>query len=298
MLRIFHSPTPLVRITCGTLCVYIASWLTGCAGAPRRPEGNQLAQLQIRKYPAPLPAVFNAAVDAAQDLDFGVEVADLDAGVLSATTQTERELAKITNAEDGGLPTWAWVALIATGVIVIAAVVALLSSHGDEEKSESKVGSDDGTKNRRREGGENERELTSKSSLDGKVQLPNDPPERKDTVRVKYRTKHGEEPRHGRRVHPGSGDNYYYDYDEPDADFIVFGDDSPSETEWHQYRITLHFDNPREGETIVRLSAQGVRLEGEEVKEAGPVYEPRFYQRFFAALENSLRHALPDSTAK
>ena len=287
-----RNPSYIVRVACLVFCVHLTLWFIGCAGAPPRPEEDQLAALQVRRYPAAMKTVFSAAVDAAQDLEFTVDAANTDAGVLTATAQTDRELARITRADDHGLPTWAWVALIATGVIIIVAAIVILSSNDDDDKSRS---GDEGTKEKRREGDKEGRELSTKTSQGGKVTLPGDESGRKDTVRVKYKEKPSAEREHRHRDRTGGGQYYY---DEPDADFIIIGEDSPHAREWHQYRLTLHFDNPEPAETIVRLSVQGVRLEGPEVKEAGPVYDAVFYQRFFATLENSLRQMPADSTAK
>ena len=241
-----------------------------------------------------MKTVFDAAVDATQDLDFSVDVANAGAGVITATRQTNERLARITRADDKGLPTWAWVVLIATGVIIIAAVVVILSSHDDEDKGKGDTASKD------RQGGQTESGTKDdgKASRRGVFTGSNDQATRKDTVRVKYKEKHRSE--HERRHSDGSVGRMalYYGYEEPDADFIVIGDESPKAREWHQYRITLQFDNPGENETKVRLSVQGTRLEGHEVSEAGPVYDPQFYEKFFAYLERSLKMQAPDSTRR
>ena len=296
MFQAFRSPSLSIRAITGGLCIYLAIWLAGCASVPPRPEGDQLTRLQVRSYPATFKTVFDAAVDATQDLDFSVDVANADAGVITATRQTNERLARITRADDKGLPTWAWVALIATGVIIIAAVVIVLSSHDDEDKDKNKgdTASKDKQEGQTGNGTKNE----GKASRRGGTLGLNDQTARRDTVRVKYKEKTRPESEHRYKEGSSGGSVVYYGYDEPDADFIVIGDDSPREREWHQYRITLHFDNPGATETKVRLSVQGARLEGGEVQEAGPVYDPQFYEKFFAFLERSLRMQAPDSTER
>ena len=143
MFQAFRSPSLSIRALTGGLCIYLTIWMAGCASAPPRPEGDQLMRLQVRTYPTDMKTVFDAAVDATQDLDFSVDVANADAGVITATRQTNERLARITRADDKGLPTWAWVVLIATGVIIIAAVVIVLSSHHDEDKDKGDAASTD-----------------------------------------------------------------------------------------------------------------------------------------------------------
>jgi hypothetical protein len=297
MVRVLGTQHPLAHALRMVMSVYLAVWLAGCAGAPPRPEGDQLTTLQVRTYPATFKTVFDAAVDAAQDLDFSVDVVNADAGVITATRQTNARLARITRADDEGLPTWAWVALIATGVIIIAAVVIVLTSDDDEKDKDEDKGN---AASKEKQGGLNEdgTKDEGKASRRGATLVQHDQPTHKDTVRVKYKEKARPESEHRHREGSSGGNMLYYRYEEPEADFIVIGDDSPRATEWHQYRITLHFDNPGATETKLRLSVQGARLEGSEVQEAGPVYDPQFYDKFFAYLERSLKMQVPDSTAR
>ena len=298
MFHAFRSPSLSIRALTGGLCVYLTIWMAGCAGAPPHPEGDQLTRLQVRTYPVAMKNVFNATVDAAQDLDFSVDLANADAGVLTATRQTSRSLARITRADDEGWTTWMWIACIATGVIIIAAAVILLTSDDDDKKDED--GKKDGSTAKGHDGNDHDKGTKDKgkASRRGGSGEPDDEGSRRDTVRVKYKEKRRSEPVYRHRERSGGGAIWYPGYEEPDADFIVISEDSPRGKEWHQYRITVHFDNPSENDTKVRLSVQGAYLDGEEVAEAGPVYDPKFYDMFFSTLEQSLREQAPDSTAR
>jgi hypothetical protein len=302
MSRGMRSQGPLKRAFHVALCAYITFWLAGCASAPPKPEGDKLTQLQVRRYPAPFKTVFNAAIDATQNMEFSVDLANVDAGVITATRQTNERLARITSTDDKGLPTWAWVLIIATGVIIIAAVVVALSSHDDEkdkDKDKDKGKKDQGSSKEKKGHAENgESGDKEKSSRRGGIPGEGERPAHRDTVRVKYkeRSETGAEAEHHHRERTGGHEVAYYGYDEPQTDFIVISDDSPQSEEWHQYRITLHFDSTAEAGTIVRMSAQGANLDGSEVEEAGPVYDPQFYDKFFSYLERSLRMEMPDSS--
>jgi hypothetical protein len=282
------------RVLCGVFAAYLTLWLSGCAGAPPRPDEDQLQHLQVRTYHLPLSRVFDASVDAAQQMNFTIDMANPDAGVMTATRQTKEKLAKITSTDEKGLPTWAKVAIIATGIIIIIGIVILLTSHDDDEKSNDKESSG----KRDDHGTSSDRETHGKASRRGTVMLPGDGGHHADTVRVKYKDKkrREEEHRHHDRERVGTG--FFYGFNEPDADIIIIGDNSPPSTEWRQYRVTVNFDNPSDSETLLRLSVQGARLEGNEVREAGPVYDPKFYDEFFANLDRSLRRLSPDSTER
>ena len=119
---------------------------------------------------------------------------------------------------------------------------------------------------------------------------------RKDTIRVTVKEKTKSKPKHreGTTI-VESGPVYYID-DEGYTDMIVIDEGTPHATEWHQYKLTLHFDTTATAETKVRLSVIGTRLDGNQVQETGPVYDPAFYGMFFGGLEQTMRTEAADGT--
>jgi hypothetical protein len=87
--------------------------------------------------PADYNTVIKAAVGALQDVGFVIDNVDANLGVITASRQTTTKLGDLLEEpelkEDGGLPTWAVVLLIATGVILIVGIIALIASAGDDD---------------------------------------------------------------------------------------------------------------------------------------------------------------------
>jgi hypothetical protein len=54
------------------------------------------------------------------------------------------------------------------------------------------------------------------------------------------------------------------------------------------YRITLNFQRLAEDTTQVRVSMQGTEYHGSEIVRTGPVEDPGFFERFYAALDRSM----------
>ncbi|MFQ6607125.1 MAG: hypothetical protein ACE5EE_01165 [Fidelibacterota bacterium] len=76
----------------------------------------------------------------------------------------------------------------------------------------------------------------------------------------------------------GNAEHHYYIQD----------DDGPSGPVLYKYKVTVNLEAAGDSQTKVRVSAQGERLVGGSVVEAGPIQEPEFFQRFFASLDKSL----------
>lgn len=108
---------------------YLICFLIGCAATRPLPV-EEARELQTRAYDTDYETLFDAGRACLQDLHYKVEVVDFDAGTIVGSRDTERELGEIATEQEG-LPTWAIVLLIVTGVIIIVGAVALLSD-GDE----------------------------------------------------------------------------------------------------------------------------------------------------------------------
>jgi hypothetical protein len=127
------------------------------------------------------------------------------------------------------MPAWQVALLVATGVILIVGVAAVLS-HDDDHKDahENKAGHDE----------------------------------------QKSKHKHHQPP------------------PPPDPVFVAFEPDPPTT---YAYRITINVQRQDQEATRVRVSLQGSEFHGDQLVRTGPVEDPDFFGRFFAALDQSLR---------
>ena len=89
-------------------------------------------------------------------------------------------------------------------------------------------------------------------------------------------------------VFGGGGDGNGDDND--DVHVIDWGrnSDGPKGPVIHRYRVTINADEGAEGETKVRVSAQGEKEQDGNVLATGGIHEPEFFQRFFASLDKAL----------
>lgn len=295
---------------CWLVRVYLIVFLSGCAGAPPRPEGADLQLLQTRTFAADYNTVFDAAMATVQDLNYTPDLVNGDAGVISASTQTTEALAKITKTK-GGRPTWVWALAVALIVVIVVIVIAAALS-GDDDDDDEQADSDDteetdgdkkqksGKKARRRGTvvvrSDDEENETGRSRRARDVTTPEARDEESGGGQTKVKAGDKDTtPRKWRRTHRWDHRAHYYTHDHGGVNYIYISDNTPEAPEWHQYRITLHFDDPGLYETKVRLSVEGTRLKGDDVKETGPVYDPDFYAAFFDALERNLSLAHPDT---
>ncbi|MDP6593396.1 MAG: hypothetical protein QF613_04210 [Candidatus Marinimicrobia bacterium] len=70
--------------------------------------------------------------------------------------------------------------------------------------------------------------------------------------------------------------------------FYIHDDRDGWEETVYQYKVTVNVESISGGESRLRVSAQGERLEGGRVVGAGPVQDPEFFQQFFASLDKAL----------
>ncbi len=120
--------------------VYLVAFLGGCASAPP-PSIEEVRGMQTREVDAGYDDVVTASLRVLQDLGFTVEESDTGAGVITAQRQTTARLGDLAEDEDQGdkgLPTWATVLLIVTGVIIIVGIVALVAGSDDDEEEQAK----------------------------------------------------------------------------------------------------------------------------------------------------------------
>jgi hypothetical protein len=121
---------------------YLALFLTGCAGTRPAPPTTvgEAREMETRTIEADCDQAFEAVITGLQDLGFSVESAGRDGGLIVASRESEAELAAISKdaapGKKGGLPTWAKVALVATGVIVVVVVVAALADDDDDSSGQ------------------------------------------------------------------------------------------------------------------------------------------------------------------
>ena len=131
--------------------------------------------------------------------------------------------------------------LIVTGVILIVALVAVLTSHDDSDKAKDNDGGRDSTRYR-------------------------NAPEKRET---RHHRRHHEEP--------------------PPPPTYIVESGAPERPARFEYRLTLNLHGKGRDATEVRASLQGSELHGDQAKRSGPVDDPRFFERFFNALDESLR---------
>lgn len=88
----------------------------------------------------------------------------------------------------------------------------------------------------------------------------------------------------------GSGDGSKSSSDDRnDSEHVIIHDDRAGwEETVYQYKVTINVESISDGESRLRVSAQGERLEGGRVVGAGPVQDPEFFQQFFASLDKAL----------
>lgn len=117
------------------LCLYLLLMWTGCGSTAPKLDYVERIRLQSRTLQAPYADVFEASVLALRDLDYEIDLIDGRAGLLTGVKRSEYEIAKIHEPDDGGLPTWAWIAGAALIVVVIAvvAVVSVVGGDGEDD---------------------------------------------------------------------------------------------------------------------------------------------------------------------
>ena len=147
-MRSFLEPGPGLRPLLVILRLYLCLFIVGCTA--HRPPVAEIRSMQTRLMLGDERTVFDACVGTLQDLGYGVEISDAEGGVLTASRATHDRSGAITREEDSerkkGMPTWGKVLLVATGVIVIVAIVSVLTGHDDGDKAPERGASKDSTR--------------------------------------------------------------------------------------------------------------------------------------------------------
>jgi hypothetical protein len=129
----------------GALRLYLCLFLVGCGA--HRPPLSEVRDMETRVTLGDEVTAFQACVATLQDLGYTVEVADVDAGILTASRSTHERSGQITeepaDPNHKPMPAWQWAVLIVTGVIVIVAAVAILSHDDDQDTQKNKTGHDE-----------------------------------------------------------------------------------------------------------------------------------------------------------
>jgi hypothetical protein len=68
----------------------------------------------------------------------------------------------------------------------------------------------------------------------------------------------------------------------------VYHDDDDDSPEIYQYKLTVNIESISDEETSVRVSSAGELRRGDTIEQAGPVEDPEFFTRFYAALDKAL----------
>jgi hypothetical protein len=227
---------PLIRHSWANACswalrAYLCLFMVGCGA--HRPDLSQVRDMETRLMAGDETNAYQACVNTLQDLGYTIEVADLDAGILTASRSTHERSGQITEEREDpnhkGMPAWGWALLIVTGVIVIVAAAAVLSHDDDGQdahKDQDKAGH-----------------------------------------QQKAKRKHHEEP-------------------PPAPAVVAYAPDPPTS---YVYLITINVQRQDQEATRVRVSLQGTEFHGDELVRTGPVEDPGFFERFYAALDQSLR---------
>jgi len=249
----------------GLLRAYLVAFLAGCA-TTRQVSVQEARELQTRFYNADYETMFEAAKACLQDLNYTVSMADWESGSLSAYCLSSSKLAAIgapsEEGDDDGLPTWATVLLVATGVILVVGLIVLLSSDDDDDDDDGKTKEEAG-----REAFASIRQRAAPDSTRTRGDRQGE--EERESAEKRERHEH---------------------HDSPGGDIFVAlgGDDEVITTTAYRYDITVNLGQATGG-TTMRVNAQATKLEDGMPAEAGPIYEKAFYDNFFAVMDGALQ---------
>ena len=141
MLELRHPGNRFLAVVLHCVRLYLVCFLVGCAATRPLPV-EEARKLQTRDYGTDYETLFDAARASLQDLNYIVTQIDFEAGTIVAGRDTDRELGQIATGAPGdeeGLPTWAIVLLVVTGVIIIVGAIALLSGSDDDDTDGNQV---------------------------------------------------------------------------------------------------------------------------------------------------------------
>lgn len=226
MRRLGKPRGPLFRWLNLGLRMYLAFVLSGCASSRPAPSTLEVRSMETRLYEVDGTELRRAVISVLQDLGYTVDTIDSEIGLITASRQATYESGEIIEerGEDDGLPMWAKVALVITGIFIILLIIGAFASDDDNDDDAYKDGRDSVAPHH------HHAPVTFSESIDD-----------------------------------GGPDVY-------------------------QYRLTVNMQ-PGESEQVtrIRVSAQGAHYRGGKLQRAGPVHDPDFSSRFFAALEESVR---------
>jgi len=138
----FTRPRRLwLKILSHGIRIYLSLILAGCASKQPAPSIEEIRQLETTAVATDFTTAFDASINLLQDLGFGIDEVNTDAGIITASKQSQGKLGTMfeeigPDEEDDGLPTWAIVLLIATGVIIVIGIIALIASDDDDDDEE------------------------------------------------------------------------------------------------------------------------------------------------------------------
>src|SRR5262249_54187833 len=129
---------------------YLCLFVVGCAATRPKPTVEEARSMETRTLRGHEEMVFKACVGVLQDLGYSVDVANAEAGLITASRQTQERSGEITEERedpkgDGGMPTWAKVLLVCTGVILVVFIVAAIT--GSDKDKDTKNVDDNGGDN-------------------------------------------------------------------------------------------------------------------------------------------------------
>ena len=121
------------------LQLHLVLVLAGCSSSPP-PNLEEIRGLEAKRIYAGYDDVMKESLHILQDLGFTVENTDASVGIITARRQTTVQLGELVEEpspkEDDGLPTWAKVLIIVTGVIIIVGIIALIAGSDDDDNTE------------------------------------------------------------------------------------------------------------------------------------------------------------------
>ncbi len=118
------------------LRLYLAVAVSGCATAPP-PSPHEVRRMETRTIASGFFTTIRAITDVLQDQGYTVDAAEAETGIMSATKETTRELAEITEEPAGdsdGLPVWQQVLIVAA---VVPILIWLITRSDNEDESQS-----------------------------------------------------------------------------------------------------------------------------------------------------------------
>ncbi len=297
------------------LCVYLSLLWSGCGSSAPKLDYVERLQLQSRTHHATYADAFEAGVLALRDLGYEIDLIDAQAGVISAAKSSDHQLAKIYEADDGGLPTWVWIvgAVVIVVVVAVVAVVALAGGGDDDEEEED----DDDKKEKANEpeptiivqGKDRENWAGSSSVRDPGGNVQSSAPALASAEKADENTKRSKPlvmtgdlpPKQGgktrirvtgpdrvKRRESVETEDYEAWYFEGALQVfdLVLVPDSPPEKPWYHYRMTLSLEDLGDSTTSVELDIKGSKLKGQQLKQSGAVLDPVMHEQFFSAMEH------------